>query len=90
MNKSQKIRDTIVAVKMLLYELEGLRDIMEAEDNPNPTEQKSYSKEGLCHLCNASYRMWGHNPEPLSDFKNRVCDDCNATKVIPARVRGSR
>lgn len=33
MNKAQKIRDTIVAVKMLLFELEGLREIMEKEEN---------------------------------------------------------
>ena len=88
MNKSQKIRDTIVAVRMLLYELEGLRDIIEAEENPNPTERRDYSKEGLCYLCKELYSNWGHNPEPITEFRNRVCDDCHATKIIPARVRG--
>lgn len=29
---------------------------------------------------------WGHNPEPLAGSPKRCCNDCNATKVIPARL----
>lgn len=31
---------------------------------------------------------WGNNPDPLGDSEtDRCCDDCNATEVIPARLR---
>lgn len=29
---------------------------------------------------------WGHNPDPLGTPEGRACDNCNATKVIPARL----
>ena len=39
-----------------------------------------------CSLCGSEYKDYGHNPEPIKDFKERCCDNCNATKVIPARL----
>lgn len=31
---------------------------------------------------------WGHNPDPLgTNEDDRCCDYCNASKVIPARVK---
>jgi len=45
-----------------------------------------------CVLCGNPCEPWheeptgyGHNPEPLADL-GRCCDNCNATKVIPARL----
>lgn len=46
-----------------------------------------------CVLCGNPCEPWheeeptgyGHNPEPLAE-DGRCCDNCNATKVIPARL----
>lgn len=46
-----------------------------------------------CCLCDGIFEGWGNNPDPLKDsdgewFKEEeCCDDCNSTKVIPARFR---
>lgn len=46
-----------------------------------------------CSLCGGPVEAWpggygyGHNPEPLKPIEERCCDDCNWTKVIPARLR---
>ena len=49
-------------------------------------------KIGKCCLCGGRYENYGNNPAPLmedTDKKpNRCCDECNKTKVIPARLKG--
>jgi len=45
------------------------------------------TEEGICSLCGRKYSHWGNNPEPLKDIEERCCDECNQTKVIPARLR---
>ena len=49
-----------------------------------------------CVLCNEDIRgevidgiarVYGHNPAPLSNG-GKCCDECNITKVIPARLNG--
>jgi hypothetical protein len=45
---------------------------------------------GKCCLCEGNYEGWGHNPYPLveeEDYESRCCDHCNATRVIPTRIR---
>ncbi len=45
------------------------------------------SKKKKCCLCNETYNGYGNNPAPLSDNEtDRCCDDCNLTKVLPARL----
>lgn len=42
-----------------------------------------------CCLCGTTFTGWGNNPDPLGDHEDdRCCDDCNANKVIPARLVG--
>lgn len=41
---------------------------------------------GACCLCDGSYFDHGHNPFPLAMYPKRCCSDCNAEKVIPARI----
>ena len=47
-----------------------------------------------CCLCGERIAGWGNNPAPLMDdtmaSRKRCCDDCNATKVIPARIERFR
>jgi hypothetical protein len=38
-----------------------------------------------CVLCTSVIETFGHNPAPVSE-NGYCCDDCNTTKVIPARV----
>lgn len=42
----------------------------------------------ICCLCGKHVSgSWGNNPWPLShDINERCCDECNMTKVIPARL----
>lgn len=53
---------------------------------PDDDEPK-IPKEGRCSLCEAPYGNYGHNPEPVKKYEERCCDVCNATIVIPARLR---
>lgn len=38
-----------------------------------------------CVLCGDHFTGWGNNPAPLAEDGD-CCDNCNATKVIPARL----
>jgi len=47
----------------------------------------SYPETGTCCLCGGEYTHYGNNPYPLGNNPNdRCCDECNSTKVIPARI----
>jgi hypothetical protein len=39
-----------------------------------------------CSLCGHESFGYGNNPEPLAQFEERCCDDCNSAYVIPARM----
>lgn len=39
-----------------------------------------------CVLCKATIEGYGNNPAPLATTGN-CCDDCNTTKVLPARLQ---
>ena len=43
-------------------------------------------KTRVCSLCNDDFVGMGNNPEPLAEFEQRCCDDCNSEKVFPARL----
>lgn len=38
-----------------------------------------------CVLCGKEFKGWGNNPYPLHE-EGECCDECNTTKVIPARI----
>ena len=43
----------------------------------------------ICVLCDAACIGYGNNPDPVNGLTyndGRCCDDCNATRVIPARL----
>ena len=41
----------------------------------------------ICCICGQEFTGYGNNPYPVnSDEDARCCDDCNTTKVIPARL----
>lgn len=42
-----------------------------------------------CCLCGVTYNGWGNNAWPL-DNEGRCCDQCNFTKVVPARLRNMK
>ena len=39
----------------------------------------------ICSICQSEFTEWGNNAQPVND--GRCCNDCNATVVIPARLR---
>jgi hypothetical protein len=79
-----KLFKELMAIKKISNKTEGKTPKI---SNPNPTEDKKYEKTGKCFLCDNWYEEWGHNPEPLAEFQNRVCSDCNRDVVIPERIR---
>ena len=38
-----------------------------------------------CSICGVKYIGYGNNAWPINN--GRCCDDCNNTKVIPARLK---
>ena len=40
-----------------------------------------------CCFCGKVFIGWGNNPEPVKSGKSRCCNDCNATIVLPARLK---
>jgi hypothetical protein len=48
-----------------------------------PTMTKQ-TKRCRCSICSEWYAGFGNNAEPVDD--GRCCDDCNNSKVLPARV----
>lgn len=44
-------------------------------------------KNRKCSLCGNAFTGMGNNPEPLLPYARRCCNDCNATRVVPERLR---
>ena len=42
-------------------------------------------EEHICCICGKKFNGYGNNPDPVKK-EGRCCDDCNNTKVIPARL----
>ena len=42
-------------------------------------------KKYKCVLCGRECEGYGNNPRPLK-HEGRCCNECNSTKVIPARL----
>lgn len=51
-------------------------------------EELTEDKE-TCVLCGKHIEGYGNNPAPLAD-EGKCCDECNKTKVIPARMKTLR
>ena len=41
----------------------------------------------VCCFCKKDVGKYGNNPEPLFKSPARCCDQCNMTRVIPARLQ---
>lgn len=43
-----------------------------------------------CCICGKEFEGYGNNPYPIGrdiySSEDRCCDECNTTKVIPARI----
>jgi len=55
------------------------------KNKQNKTEE-AFPKQGNCSLCGNEYYNWGHNPDPVKPFEERVCDECNKNIIIPTRM----
>jgi len=62
-----------------------------------PTAPVAEEQWPTCHLCHGPVEPWpteegkpvlgwGNNPEPLGTVDQRVCNTCNTTRVIEARI----
>jgi len=49
-------------------------------------EHQPIPEYGVCALCGGPFEHYGNNPDPLGELHDRVCDDCNGSLVIPARM----
>jgi hypothetical protein len=52
-------------------------------------EQKRKLGQNHCAICGKDYDEHGHNADPVKTGR-RCCNKCNATFVIPARIRAAR
>ena len=44
-------------------------------------------KNYICCICHCEFSDYGNNPQPISQNpKDRCCDNCNQTVVIPERI----
>lgn len=50
---------------------------------------KAMEEGKLCIFCGKEIVGYGNNPAPLSE-EGRCCDECNYTKVIPARLKNDK
>ena len=48
------------------------------------------SQPHICSICHRQYTGWGHNPEPILEYPERCCEDCNNDLIIPWRIRFGR
>lgn len=44
------------------------------------------SRKYICSICGKEHIGYGHNPNPIT-IDGECCDTCNATIVIPARIK---
>lgn len=57
------------------------------EVKPKPVVVREPEPLLTCCLCGKEFIGWGNNPYPLAEGEDdRCCDECNYTKVIPARL----
>lgn len=45
------------------------------------------NEKHTCVLCKRVFTGWGNNPAPVAK-RGLCCNDCNDTKVLPARIKG--
>lgn len=63
----------------------SLKEEMDKHDSALAVLLRPELKGKMCPLCHCSYDGYGNNPAPLK-VKEPVCNECNTTKVIPARL----
>ena len=47
------------------------------------------NEKHICCICGKEFIGWGNNPYPYTPKdgeENVCCDECNNTKVVPARI----
>ena len=50
--------------------------------------RKENNMEYICSICGKKFTGYGNNPYPVTKGEDdRCCDECNDTKVIPARLQ---
>jgi hypothetical protein len=51
------------------------------------TKSPELKKLFVCSICSDTFLGFGNNPWPVTKIaEDRCCDNCNGTKVIPARL----
>ena len=44
------------------------------------------NEKKVCCICGKDFQGFGNNPWPIKN-DGECCDECNATEVLPARLR---
>ena len=75
---------------MLRYRASLGNDFKIKEELEEGKEKKELTEDKeTCILCGKHIDGYGNNPAPLAD-EGKCCDECNKTKVIPARMEALR
>jgi hypothetical protein len=51
-------------------------------------EENMKSETRTCSLCKKTFTGFGHNPEPILEYDQRCCDECNWNVIVPVRIFG--
>lgn len=63
-----------------------IKNLKEAMENDANFKNSLTEDKEICVLCGKHIVGYGNNPFPLAD-EGKCCDECNKTKVIPARIK---
>ena len=63
-----------------------IKNLKEAMENDDEFKKSLAEDKETCVLCGKHINGHGNNPAPLAD-EGKCCDECNKTKVIPARMK---
>ena len=63
-----------------------IKNLKEAMENDNEFKKSLVEDKEICVLCGKHINGHGNNPFPLAN-EGKCCDECNKTKVIPARIK---
>lgn len=83
---SMKMEDLMEAVLSSELNVPRPKEFAKAKQNARcvKVEDTIILVETCCPLCGKVEKGWGHNADPLGDF--RCCAGCNTHQVIPARI----
>ncbi|MGM9543570.1 MAG: hypothetical protein ACI3T9_01170 [Romboutsia timonensis] len=81
----EKVMEITGPEAKLMFELLKNVDYSKTENCMDYGIRVNGEEQHTCCICGKEFIGYGNNPDPVKK-EGRCCDDCNSTKVIPARL----